>query len=136
MKLIVKLRLILVHGVLLGLLTFFGFLGALMLYMQFVPTPVAAALNDLSYFAPIMGIGAGVLGLVQALLFLWIYSKQKPLIYWGLGLILAVLFGGLASFFSIWMIWLVVAVISLFLDWLLMVLIQRALDKAKLAGPV
>lgn len=127
MKLSAKIRLVIINGLLFGVLAFLSFLGALNLYIQFVPSPLSSALQDLNYFAPIVAIAALILGLLQAILNLWLYHK-KAVIFWGVNVILALLFGGLASFFAIWIIWALITLVNLFLVWLFMILIQRELS--------
>ena len=128
MKLSAKFRLVLVHALLLGVLTFLSFLGALTLYLQFMPGPVASAMMDLTEFAPIMGVGGFVIGIIQALLNLWLYQKNFAA-FWVVNAILVVLFGGLASFFSIWVIWLIITLLNVFLVWFFVLLLQRELNK-------
>ena len=129
MKPTVKIRLIITHGLLLGLLTALSFWGALKLYINFVPRPLGAAFKDLNNFTHIVGIGALILGCLQAMLLLYVYPRHQSW-YWVLGIALAFLFGGLASFFSIWPIWVLVSLVSLLLDGLLAVLIQHALSSS------
>lgn len=128
MKFTTQFRLVFTHGVLFALLTALGFLGSLALYIQFVPQPLASALSDLTYFVPMVALGALILGMLQGVVVLWLHAKNQNL-FWVVQVILALTFGGLASFFSIWLIWVVVALINLFLVWVLCLLIHRQQQK-------
>lgn len=132
MKLSTKLGLVLIFAVLFGVLALLSFLGALTLYTQFVPEPLSSALQDLDYFAPIVGLVALILGALQAMLNLWLYSK-KFVVFWAVNIVLALIFGGLASFFAIWVIWTTITLLNLFLVWFYTILIQRQLDKGQLS---
>ncbi len=128
MKLSATFRWVLVHAVLFGVLTFLSYLGVLALYIQFAPGPVASAMADLNIFAPMMGVGAFVVGVLQALLNLWLRQKSFG-VFWFVNAVLALLFGGLVSFFSMWVIWLMVTLLNVFLVWFSALLLQRELNK-------
>lgn len=128
MKLSATFRWVLVHAVLFGVLTFLGYLGVLALYIKFAPGPVASAMSDLNIFAPMMGVGAFVVGVVQALLNLWLYRKGF-VVFWLVNVPLALLFGGLVSFFSMWVIWLMITLLNVFLVWFSALLLHRELHK-------
>jgi hypothetical protein len=129
MQLSTKIKLVLIHAVLFGILAFLSFLGALTLYMQFVPEPLSSALGDLNYFAPIVAIGALIFGALQAILNLWLFHKKFTL-FWIVNVIIALLLGGLASFFAIWIIWTLITLLNLFLVWFFMILVQREMNKS------
>lgn len=124
-----KLLLVLIFGLLFGALGGLCYLGALTLYIHFAPEPLATALSDLEYFAPLMGLSALVLGIVQALLNLWLYHK-KFAIFWLVNIVLALIWGGLASFFAIWLVWTIITLLNLCLVWFYTILFQHQLTKA------
>lgn len=127
MRLSSKFRLVLTHSVLFSVLAVLAYLGALGLYIEFLPRPLALAFSDLIYFVPMMGLGALILGILQAMLVLWLYYK-KAFIFWSVQVVLALLFGGVVAFFSAWLIWVAVSLVNLFSVWILCLLIQRVLN--------
>ena len=130
MKFSSKFILVSVHCLLFAVLTFLGFLGLLTVYVHFVPEPIASALEDLNYFAPIMAVGALILGIIQALVNLWLYSKNL-FVFWGINIMFALMFGGFSSFFSIWIIWTFITGVNLFLVWVFSLLLRIHLVKSK-----
>lgn len=98
-----------------AVLTGLAFLAGLFLNIEFAPSPVAMALFDLAGFAPIMTVGALILGFAEAFLGLWLYHSRRNW-FWPVVLILSIIFGGLASFFSLWIVWVFVAIACLLLN--------------------
>jgi hypothetical protein len=131
MTLVQQIRLVMLHGVLFGVLAFLSFLGMLTFYIQFISEPLASALTDLNSFAPVIGVGAFILAVAQGALDLWLRRKSF-VVFWAVNVFLAFIFGGLAAFFSMWAIWVIVALLNIFLVWFFMVLVQRELVNKKL----
>lgn len=98
-----------------AILTAVSFLAGLYIDISFAPPPVAEALTDLLNFVPIMTIGALIFGFAQTFLSEWLYQHHQKW-FWPLTLILALLIGGLTSFFSLWIVWALVSVANLALN--------------------
>lgn len=118
-----KLKYAVPFGILFGILVTVSFLGGLMVSLQFAPAPVSVALFDLIYFAPVMGVGALILGIIEAFVSLWLYAKHVKWV-WPFVIVIAIVLGGVASFFSLWLIWVLVALFNILLSWGLFQLID------------
>lgn len=101
-----------------AILTAVSFLAGLYIDTTLAPPPVAQALGDLLNFVPIMTIGALIFGFAQTFLSEWLYQYHHKW-FWPLTLILALLIGGLTSFFSLWLVWTLVTVANLVLNFVM-----------------
>ncbi len=92
-----------------AVLTALAFLAGLFMNIEFAPAPVAQALFDLVTFAPVMAIGALIISFAQVFLSLWLHTLHQKW-FWPLNMIIAIILGGLGSFFSLWLVWILIAV--------------------------
>lgn len=113
-----KLKYAILFALTFAILTGISFLAGLFASIQMAPPPVAEAMVDYTGFVPVMMIGAFILNLLQTFLLLWLYSAHKKWC-WPVTLILALFLGGLASFFSFWLIWVLVTLANLLLSFVL-----------------
>lgn len=110
-----------------------AFLAGLSLNIQFAPPPVAQALTDLFAFAPIITIAALVLSFIQAFLALWLATHHKKW-FWPTAIVLAIIFGGLASFFSLFGVWVIVTIINIALNLVMIRFLELRQFKVKENG--
>lgn len=113
-----------------AVLTTISFLAGIFINIQLAPPPVAQAISAFIGFAPTMFVGGLILGLIQTLFILWLYDRHRKW-FWPTALILALLFGGLASFFSLWLIWILVTLSNIVLAFIM----SRFLELRSLKTP-
>ena len=118
-KMVRKLKYVGGFGVLFGIVAMLSFLGGLMINMQYAPTALSEALQELAQMAPVMAIGGIIFGWIQGFLLLWLYKNHCK---WALvaSVITAVLLGGAVSFFSMWLIWAITTLLNLVMVWALL----------------
>ena len=114
----IKLKYALCFALSFAMITGVSFVAGLALNIQFAPPPVAQALGDLFNFTPIVSIVALVLGFIETFLTLWLALHHRKWL-WPVTLILSVIFGGLASFFSLIGVWILVGLANLLLTWVM-----------------
>lgn len=110
-----------------------AFLLGLFITIKFAPAPIADALNNLKFFFKVMMIGGLITGFVQAFLSIWLRNYSRKSV-WPLNIAIAVLSGGLVSFFSLWVVWIFESIGNFLLSLLLMRLLERQALKAPISS--
>jgi len=126
-----KLKYAILFAISFAVLTSLSFAGGLLLNIEFAPPPVSQALFDLISFMPIIFIASLILGFLESFLLLWLAQHHHPKWLWIITLVLAIILGGLASFFSLVTVWVLTAIANLVLTYIMVHFLECRLPKAK-----